>query len=256
MKKNHKKKYLALALVLILLSMVIAGGSLAWFTATDEVNNVFTIGSISVEQHETDENGNPFVQDQLLMPVVGEGNVENDPYFIHKVVTVENTGNNPAYVRTWIALPKQLEGILCYVTNDIDWKAEPDTIAFTLDGVEYITRCYVYQHILEASTAVGQKVFSKPLLNGVYLDAAVEIQDNPATTSTNLEFCKVTNGTYTFSGYEVFDAMGNPISGKVIDLMIVTQAVQTEGFTNPDDALNTTFTVANSVSSVPFLPNP
>ena len=112
MKKNHKKKYLALALVLILLSMVIAGGSLAWFTATDEVNNVFTIGSISVEQHETDENGNPFVQDQLLMPVVGEGNVENDPYFIHKVVTVENTGNNPAYVRTWIALPKQLEGIL------------------------------------------------------------------------------------------------------------------------------------------------
>ena len=256
MKKNHKKKYLAIAIVLILLSIGIVSGSLAWFTATDTVTNVFSVGSISVEQHETDENGDPFVQDQVLMPILDYDNIENDPNFIHKVVTVENTGTNPAFVRTWIALPKQLDGILCYITNDTDWKAEPNAITFTQGGVEYLARCYVYQRALDNPVESSRSIVSSVLLKGVYLDAAVEIQDNPATTGSNLEFCRLVNGAYTFSGFEVLDANGNPLSGKVIDLMIATQAVQTEGFTEPYEALNTAYAVPNTVDSVPFLQNP
>ena len=118
-------------------------------------------------------------------------------------------------------------------------------------------KCYgISIGALIGATAAAGSGISAPLLKGVYLDHAVEIQANPATASTNLEFCTVSNGEYTFSGFEVFDSSGNLLPGKVIDLMIVTQAVQTEGFTNPDEALNTAYAAANTANSIPFLQNP
>ena len=250
MKKNHKKKYLALAIVLILLSIAIAGGSLAWFTATDQVTNVFTVGSIAVQQLETDENGNPFQQNQMLMPILGEGNVEDDPNFIHKIVTVRNTGDNPAYLRTWVALPSALEGILCYEADSTHWEKLPNKITANIGSVSYNVWCYVYQEALSAGST------TQPLLKGVYLDSCVEIQDDPADNSSNLEFCTRNNDVLNFSGFEIFDSSGNLLADTVIDLRIATQAVQTEGFTDPTEALNTAFGTVDSAAALLLFQNP
>ena len=94
MKKNTKKKVFTLMLVIMLLSIAIVGGSLAWFTAEDQVTNTFTVGSIVIKQHEDfDEEAA-----KLLIPAVGTSPSAGNNY-IKKSVTVENTGKNPAYIQ-------------------------------------------------------------------------------------------------------------------------------------------------------------
>ena len=77
-----KKKILAISLVVALLAIAIVGGSLAWFTAEDEVTNTFTVGSIEIQQNEKDENGNDFVQDQVMLPIVKFDDPKSDDNFI------------------------------------------------------------------------------------------------------------------------------------------------------------------------------
>lgn len=251
MKKNHKKKILVLALVLILLSFAIAGGSLAWYSTVGKATNVITVGSINVAQLETDELGQPFEQGQMLIPVSDHREVQADPNFIHKIVAVKNTGNNPAYVRTWIAIPAQLEGMLCYLTDSVHWLAPTDRVTGSISGVSYSAYCYTYKDIL----APGET--TAPLLEGVYLDPAVDILDNPATDSTNLEFCTLAaEGSYVFSGYEILDASGTPLAGKLVDLLVSTQAVQSENFDNRTMALEMAFGKPNVSTAVPFFHTP
>lgn len=109
-----KKKILALALVAILAVTAIAGASLAYLTDKDEAVNVMTLGNVNIEQYEKNRWGGDFVQDQNLFPMV-DLRGENDPVVvdglfndamknvIDKFVTVENTGDYAAYVRTIIA---------------------------------------------------------------------------------------------------------------------------------------------------------
>ena len=47
-----KKKILLIASLVIILAMLAIGGSLAWFTDNDEATNVFTIGSVEIDQIE------------------------------------------------------------------------------------------------------------------------------------------------------------------------------------------------------------
>ena len=109
-----KKKILALALVVILAITAVAGASLAYLTDKDQAVNVMTLGNVAIEQYEKDRWGGAFVQNQNLFPMV-DLRGENDPVVvdglfndamknvIDKMVTVENTGNYAAYVRTIIA---------------------------------------------------------------------------------------------------------------------------------------------------------
>lgn len=80
-----KKKMLALSLVVILLTLVV-GGTLAYFTDSDQAENVFTVGNVKIELNE-----NNWVEENALLVYPGES-VAKDP-------TVANTGNNPCYVR-------------------------------------------------------------------------------------------------------------------------------------------------------------
>lgn len=55
-KRNSSKKALAMLLSLVLVIGCVAGGTLAWLTATsDEVNNVFTTSDIGVTLEESDD---------------------------------------------------------------------------------------------------------------------------------------------------------------------------------------------------------
>jgi len=253
-KKNTKKKLLTLALVIALLAIAVVGGSLAWFTDSDEVENVFTVGTIGIEQHEKNKDGSEFTQNQMLFPVISDENVENDPNFIYKRVSIENTGSNDAYIRTWIAIPTQLKGYLCFKTDETGWVwqwAMPTADVYDVNGtaVNYTAYCYVY------STALAANTITNELLTGVYLDPAVDIKDNPSTVGTNLEFCKWNEATqeYDFSGFEIADENGKLLDTSKVEVLVATQAVQVEGFRDAQDALNTAFgKPEDGAASVPF----
>ena len=231
-----KKKILVLSLVVALLATAIVSGSLAWFTDSDEATNVFTVGSIEIIQHEKNADGTDFTQNQTMLPIVNVDNPAADPNYIAKVVTVENEGKNPAYVRTHIAVPTVLVEYLHLDVKEENWTYEFAGTA-TVSGTSYTVYTYRYNY------AIAPTETTDVLLRGVYMDARVDVQKNPA--SNNMEFCMPDgNGGFNFSGYAVTDAEGTDYK---VNVLVATQAVQQEGFADAETALSNAFG-----STVPF----
>lgn len=90
-----KKKLALTAAAVALVGTLAVGGTLAWFTDTEEATNVVTIGNVDVVWNENDQritsnNKNDF----------GNNKVPGDSYV--KNAKVENVGKNSAYVRAKI----------------------------------------------------------------------------------------------------------------------------------------------------------
>ena len=82
-----KKKLLALVLVVALAATAVIGGTLAYFTDTDEATNTFTLGNVKIDLQETFDQNNA-----ILRP----GSQKNNN--IQKEVRIQNTGTEKAYV--------------------------------------------------------------------------------------------------------------------------------------------------------------
>lgn len=226
-----KKKIFAICLAVALIA-ILSFGTLAWFSSTDEVKNTFTVGSVKIVQNEQqhDENGalEPFEQDQTLLPVADPSDPENDDNYIEKIVTVTSTGNNPAYVRTHIAVPTALVDILTLDISDsanwvpVSYTTQPTR---TVDGVEYTVYSYTY------TQALDKDVSTDVLLEGVYLNANVDIKTNDQGVA---QFCTWNETTKAYDFYD-FD-----ITGKV-NVLVATQGVQSQGFADAASALDTAF---------------
>lgn len=110
-----KKKIAAGAVLVLCLSMLIYS-TVAYFNTKDTARNVITSGNIKIALNETDTQGHPFQDVVNVMP--GQT--------IDKIVKVENTGDNPAYVRVSVAKAIELaEGVsgspdLSLVSLDFD----------------------------------------------------------------------------------------------------------------------------------------
>lgn len=124
-----KKSTLIMALALILSLALGIGGTLAYLTDTDADVNVFVMGDVQIQQNEQQrvDQSDPsqglesFEDYKTLLPYVtidgthyeevevGDYTVEmrNESVknYVDKIVTVSNTGNNDAFVRTIIAIP-------------------------------------------------------------------------------------------------------------------------------------------------------
>ena len=94
-----KKKILTLSLLFIFVSLF-AGGTLAYFTATETARNSITAGNISIDLIEKDAEGKPF--EDVLGVLPGDEVV--------KEVTVKNTGSNPCWVRAGVDRKINLTG--------------------------------------------------------------------------------------------------------------------------------------------------
>lgn len=103
-----KKKIIALCLVVCLLAIAIAGGTLAYFTDYEQATNEYAIGSVEIDLYETtahvDGVGN--VVDEEAVDL-GKGSDDATTYeysnimpgdTMTKIVTVENTGKSDAYI--------------------------------------------------------------------------------------------------------------------------------------------------------------
>ena len=71
-----KKKILAIGLVVAMAATAVVGGTLAYFTDTDQKTNTFTAGGVKIDliEQQVNDGGTAledFKQNQVLMPIVG-----------------------------------------------------------------------------------------------------------------------------------------------------------------------------------------
>lgn len=121
-----KKSILMAAIAVMLVAVLVVGGTLAYFTDAKSATNTFTVGNVGIElieqQRKLDADGNKttelegFKQNQQLYPIVGSAQGEKDALgmpiaknYVDKMVTVKNTGSEKAYIRAYFAIPSALD---------------------------------------------------------------------------------------------------------------------------------------------------
>lgn len=234
------KKVLLFVLGMVLVAAISIGGTLAYLTSTDNDVNVMTLGNVTIEQIEqqrVDDNTNQttleeFENNKPLYPAVFEGSsinwapenewvvagdqawkvVADNANVVDKFVTVKNTGKTDAYVRTLIAYEGDAEygpngPWIHIVTNgsNVTPALMINTVGYiTVDGVSYTVFEYVYPEIL----AAGETTI--PSLKQVYMNKNA---DNDVVA----------------------------YYGETYDILVLSQAVQAAGFSDPKTALDNAF---------------
>ena len=130
----NKRKILLLAAVLAMVAVLGIGGTLAYFTDTDDATNTFTVGNVKIDltEPEWDENGSADAPE--VYP--GEA-LAKDP-------TVTNKGANPCFVRLevtgWDSLidANLAQSKIIYRTDYVDGKLGDGWVLHT-DGDFYYT---------------------------------------------------------------------------------------------------------------------
>ena len=244
-----KKKLIAISLVVAMLAVAIVGGSLAYFTDTDEETNTFTAGGVKIDliEQEVGANGlQPFTQDQVLMPIVGSAQGEKDNFgqpvaenYVDKIVTIENTGKSAAYVRAYFAIPSDLDdgyetfnagaNILHFnfgnengvSTEGKQWKwthgSKWNYYETTIDGVAYNVYYADYYQVLPAGATTEQ------FISGVYLDSHVDMD---------------AQGNYIDTRFPDADLS---ILASTVSCPVKAVAVQAAGFDSVDAAVTAAF---------------
>lgn len=204
-----KKKVLTVCLVAVIAIMAVAGASLAYLTDTDAEDNVFTVGNVTIDliEQERGENGlQDFTQNKKLLPIVGSAQGDTDQYgqpiaknYVDKMVTIQNTGSEDAYIRAYFAIPSALDdgyetfnasmnvlhfnfGIKVvdnevYTTYGVEWNWTTESgkwnyFETTIDGISYNVYFADYYRVLKAGETTEQFV------SGVYLDKSFTYKDN------------------------------------------------------------------------------
>lgn len=266
------KKALLMGLSLILVAAVAIGGTLAYLTSTDDDVNLMTLGNVKIEQHEYERVVNDdgtyktdstygyvlkdFTQAKPLFPATeidsngapynhGAGDYDSTrvkmsqvdshgsmDVFVNKnaqdkFVTVENTGKTDAYVRTVIALEigsltvAEFDNVIktsSFMTDQGVWELNEIGIV-AIDGNNY----FVYEYIYNGAKSLG----------GVHENGVL-----PAGDTTYPSLAQV-----YMTGYATNEDCENIDSNKngTYDILVLSQAVQTEGFVNAETALDTAF---------------
>lgn len=239
------KKIILGGTAVALTAAVSIGATLAYLTDTDEDVNVMTLGNVHIDQIEQerqdDEAGQntlvDFEQNKPLLPAVYPGDsipwadpadwvvpnekawrvIQDNDNVVDKFVTVENTGKSDAYVRTIFAFEED-SSLIHAITNGTDitegatWEWDWNVGTIELDGVTYSLAVATY------TEAVKPGDTTIPSLKQVYMDK----------TATN-EYCGKFGETY--------------------DILVFSQAIQTNGFDNADEALDEGFGVISSTNN-------
>jgi alternate signal-mediated exported protein len=170
-----KRKILFAAVAVTLISLMVVGGTLAWFTDEQEAVNIVTTGSVEITLHDFNRDiveGQP-INDFAAVSGIVPGEV------VPKFVTVKNTGNNNAFVRVQIVPVwyKTVENEQVELTPEERETAGIDdgSIALTVNGTSWTERdsdgYYCYMGILTpdevAPTLLSAVTFDPDLGNAV-----------------------------------------------------------------------------------------
>lgn len=201
-----KKRIVTIALVVALVAIA-AVGTLAYFTDTDKATNTFAVGNVEIKliEQQRGENGLvPFEQNKKLYPIVGSAQGEKDEYgmpiaknYVDKMVTIQNTGSEKAYIRAYFAIPSALddgyetfnaglnvlhfnfgnkvENGVVTSTEGAEWiwthGSKWNYFETTIDGIKYNVYFADYYQAVDAGITTEQ------LIQGVYLDKSFDIKD-------------------------------------------------------------------------------
>ena len=248
-----KKKLTASLLCLSLLLIMLLGSTLAWFTDDVSTTNTMTVGNVKIEQYEKDRLGNNFKQNQNLFPAVImpdqsgklpkdenglwlDANINNE---LDKIVTVQNTGVSDAYIRTVFAFETRpiyvenstaIYGYLNWEYIGVNgameflWVDEAKTpLTFTRNGVEYALAVYYYKGV-EGDGIITKDEITEPSMRQFFL-----------SPHANNEFFTLVDGTY--------------------EILVLSQAVQTQGFESAQQALDMAFGEVNSANAITWFAN-
>ena len=222
------KKIISWLLVIAVTAVLAAGGTMAYLTDTDEDVNVRTIGNIHIEQIEQErvdpETGGSdaplqdFHDNKPLYPAVTkegfewetEGSELWDPAKINneqdKIVSLKNTGDYDAYVRTVFAFEaggfalEQFQEKMHLNINETDWTWEWIEEPVIIGDSAFFLATATYK------TPLAPDQTTSPSLKQVALDPSAENMD-----------------------VERF--------GEDYVILVASQAIQTEGFHAPETAL-------------------
>ncbi len=202
-----KKRIVTIALVVALVAIA-AVGTLAYFTDTDNATNTFTVGNVKIDLIEKERDGNggtkDFTQGKKLYPIVGSAQGEKDALgmpiaknYVDKMVTIQNTGSEKAYIRAYFAIPSALddgyetfnaglnvlhfnfgnkvENGVVTSTEGVEWiwthGNKWNYFETTINGIKYNVYFADYYQAVDAGATTEQ------LIQGVYLDKSFDIKD-------------------------------------------------------------------------------
>lgn len=237
------KKKLVVASLAIALIAIAVGGTLAYFMASDEATNTFTIGSVEIQQVEEQrvdstkeftatDNLEAFENDKQLIPVISNTTPTDDPNFQDKYVTVDNIGKNAAYVQTFVAVPEALidSGVLYIQAGSQGGWAAPVDVATVeesaiVEGSTSTVKYAVYKYVY--NSALVKETSTTPVIEGVYIsqDADMDVTYDTNGVATSAQFTM--NGTAVTG----FDAT------QKVNVYVVSQAIQADGFSDVATAL-------------------
>ena len=262
------KKFIALLLTVVLTASVAISATVAYLQDEDSDVNVMTLGNVKIEQHEyqrvvnadgyatgtvdnqTSYKLEAFQQGKPLLPVT-ELDANGQPYnhgagdwdsttvrmsqvesyggmqvftsknAQDKFVTVENTGKNDAYIRTLVAIEiGSTDGSLIGTSYHGTW-AKTEIGKITIDGNNYMLFEYAYEggQLSDGTWRHENGILpagdtSYPNLSQVYISSEATNEDMVALDGNG-------NGT--------------------LDILVVSQAVQVDGFADAETALNAAF---------------
>ena len=277
------KKFIALLLTVVLTATVAVSGTVAYLQDKDSDVNVMTLGNVKIEQHEyervVNEDGTyktktiddkdsyvlqDFTQAKPLLPIVGDPNEPGDsPAYAgfdstivrmtqvdsygsmqvfagknaqDKFVTVENTGKSDAYVRTLVAIecgtgnPALIGTGNRGVSADQAASSTMPWIKNELGKIEVKNNTYIlFEYVYRGASDVNRHV------NGIL----------PAGDTTYPSLCQVYL-KHNATNEDMIDLDGN--GNGTLDILVVSQAVQTAGFADAATALKAAFGEANATN--------
>lgn len=246
-----KKKIVSLCLVLALALTAIGGATLAYFTDTEADTNVFTLGNIKIDLVEEQRDGQggleEFEDNKVLLPIVGDAQGEKDALgmptaanYVDKIVTVDNEGNQSAYIRVLYAFPADMDDAQSaaemmlhwnYSSDEIPglWTREDCGVQVTIGGRLYNVYCHTYNVALAPKGNEGYTT-AYPSIIGVYIDKRVN-----ATTDAQ------GNVTYSMVNSRNETVSATYPSGTGPKIYVLTQGVQEAGFSSASAALTEGF---------------
>lgn len=234
-----KKKILSLCMVGALAATAV-GGTLAYFTDTETATNEFTLGNVKIDLVEEQRNAEgtgleEFVNDKVLLPIVGSAQGEKENVggynlptaanWVDKIVTVDNEGSQPAYVRVLFAFPAKMDDAQSAAEMMLHWNYDGSEAANTwtredcgvkviVDSEEYNVYSYTYNAVLDVAETT-----TSPAITGLYIDSRVD-----ATVDAD--------GSIT---YTMTNSRGEKVSATYEEdtapkLLVLAQGVQSAGF--------------------------
>lgn len=241
-----KKKVLSICLVACLALTAVVGGTLAYFTDTDQENNTFTAGGVKIDLIEQQRNDNStalesFENDKNLMPIVGSAQGEQEivegvklptaKNYVDKIISIKNTGVSEAYVRVFVAVPTALQNGQTPNAPRYDvlhWNFNGDSCAegqwtdeivvanpTVINGVEY----KIYSRTYTTALAKDEKT-ATPAYIGFYLDKTVD---------------QNADGEYTVDWGNGPEVINYDLS-RGVTIPVFAQAIQADGFENAEAA--------------------